>query len=871
MGVLTRLFAVRARHDADFQQDVVTSPKRAGAAMLEPSRDTEVAAEAAAQIAAGRYAESLKQIDRALALAPDAPELFWSRASTLFAWGRLREARAFFLRAETAGVRNGQIYLHLGWSSLLTGNAFDAELWMRKAVAAGPDSWMPHFGLAAVLRAQKRGSDAVAEYERAVELQPDCFDCLNQFAVCQLDRGELVAAEGLARHAIAVDNERSMPWANLGIALARQNRFDVAREPFERAMALEKRKGEEADCFVNYATYLRDIGRTGEAIELYEQNLSHRPNAFACGDYAMTLLTAGRLAEGWRHYEFRWFTDPLLSTRPAFPVPTWSGQDLRGKTIMLRAEQGAGDFVQFIRYAPDVRALGGTVLLQVRDGLEALAAGCTGIDRVLERDKAIPGFDYWTHLLSLPRIFGTDLSSIPARIPYLRADPLRVERWGDRLRADGALKVGLSWAGSPTHVRDRHRSMSLRTLAPVMEVAGARFYSLQKGAAAMEMHGVVPETDLVNLGAELGDFADTVAVISQLDLVLCVDTSVAHIAGALGKPVWVMLPQPADFRWLEKREDSPWYPTMRLFRQRRFGHWSEVVERVKAALQEWLSDAKAQATGDYSARPSPQLRTTVPALDDPSRRGHRFGFSAVTEARVGIVQFLPDDGPMGESVGWYGEFLQPQVDLLTRLLKPGATVLEAYAGIGLHALAIARAIGAEGHLMLYESRPVPRRILQQNLAANRVTNVTLMRRQLGSSKRAPEDAGTPSVTNSAPSSAGTVVTETLDELRLEQLAWLKIDEGGPAIEILEGAEETIWRLRPLLFIAALDDSMLRGLAGRVRRFGYRCWRMETALFNPDNFNRRDADIFSGRTALALLAIPEEIEVDVTLDGCREIL
>jgi precorrin-6B methylase 2 len=333
-----------------------------------------------------------------------------------------------------------------------------------------------------------------------------------------------------------------------------------------------------------------------------------------------------------------------------------------------------------------------------------------------------------------------------------------------------------------------------------------------------------------------------------------VDTAVAHLAGALGKPVWVMVAIPADWRWLEGRDDSPWYPTMRLFRQSRRGEWDDVIDRVKVALQKRLrDDASATAPSAHrgpQALPSPQ----PPVVAIPSQApGHRPGFSAVAECRYGIVQYLPDEAFVGDSLGWYGEYLQPQLDLLARLIRAGATVLEVGAGVGEHALFLAAAVGEAGHLFLYESRPVVKRILQQNLGANRVTNITLMRRTLGAAGEA-TDRG----------------CETLDELQLERLDWLKINGSVSAFDILDGGADTLWRLRPLLFLAAPDEPALTALASRVKEFSYRCWRMETAFFNPQNFNCHDTDIFSGRTALALLAMPEEIDVDITLDQCTEI-
>jgi tetratricopeptide (TPR) repeat protein len=841
------------RHiDADAGSPVPIAPER-----------SQLVADAGSHTAAGRYGVALALIARTSAVAPDDPELLFARASTLYAWGRLREARDSCLRAEALGLRSASLYAILGWSCIALGKLDEAESSLRKAVAIEPGAWEPHCNLALVLQAQKRLDEAAAGYERALDLDTDNMQCLINLGVCRVDQGDTVAGEAHVRRAIAIDGKRARAWANLGVALARQDRYEGAFHAFERAEQLEKETGEPVESFVNFALHLREANRTQEALGLYEKNLVAHPSLAGHNDYGFALLTAGRLPEGWHHYEVRWINEPLLSLRPDFLRPVWAGQDLRGKTILLRAEQGFGDFIQFVRYAPAVKALGATVLMQVRTGLEQLARGFPGIDRILDRNEALPEFDFYINLPSLPRVFGTDLASIPADIPYLRAEPARVARWAKRLGTHDVLRVGLAWAGSPEHPNDRYRSVPLDMLSPLWGLAGVRFISLQKGVAEAEVDGLPAELDFVNLGPELEDFCDTAAVISELDLVLCVDTAVAHLAGALGKPVWLMLPQPADFRWMEGREDSPWYPTLRLFRQSRRDHWEEVVERVKAALQERLRGgvAETRAHADRLAAPRSMLRP--PAVARPGiPAGHRPGFSAVAETRVGILQYLPDEAREGESLGWYGEYLQPQLDLLARLIRPGATVLEADAGIGAHAVFLGKALGAAGHLFLYEPRPVVQRILRQNLGANRVMNVTLMRRALGR-----PSAGEVAASGEA---ASPVVTETLDELQLERLDWLKINDGILALEVLDGAMDTLWRLRPLLFIAAADEPALTRLARRAQAFSHRCWRMETALFNPHNFNRRDTDIFSGRTALALLAIPEEIDVDIALDECVEL-
>jgi tetratricopeptide (TPR) repeat protein len=827
-------------------------------ATLIASKNSQVIAAARANDAKGHYAASLALVERALAATPHDPELLLAQASTLFAWRRCREARASCLRAEALGLHSKKLYLHLGWSCFAIGNIEEAEMAMRKAVAIEPDAWESHSNLAVVLQAQKHLEQAAASYQRALESHPDDFDCRIGLGNCLLSQGDAAAAETQFRQAIALDDQRAIGWVHLGMAIVQQQRYADALETFVRADRLDEQNQEHAGSFVHLAIALAEEGRWREAHALYQARLPGQPSVEGHYAYALSLLTAGYFLEGWQHYEFRWLRESVPSVRRELRCPTWAGQELTGKAILLHVEQGFGDFIQFARYIPRVKASGATVILRVSRPLKDLARCFAGIDRILERDDVLPEFDFCIYMASLPRVFGTDLASIPADIPYLRSEPERSARWAQRLGARDTLRVGLAWAGNPQHPNDRYRSMKLGALSPLWKVAGVRYVLLQKGPAAAEAEGLPVGLDVANLGPELEDFSDTAALISELDLVLCVDTVVAHLAGALGKPVWLMLPRPADFRWMEEREDSPWYPTLRLFRQSRRDDWTDVLERVKAALEERVREGQPVMAAKTGARAA----TTVPLpWTSPSQLnvGHRPGMSAVAETRMGILQYLPDQPFLGDGLGWYGEYLEAQLDLLARIVRPGSTILEVGAGVGAHAVFLGGLLGEAGHLFLYESRPVLQRILRQNLAVNGVANVTVMRRMLGSRS---EEEGTD---GTAPPT-----TETLDELQLERLDCLKVGATASALDVLAGASETLWRLRPLLFLAAEDDQGLRELTERAREFGYRCWRMETALFDPQNFNQRETDIFGGAKALALLAIPEEIDVDIAFNECIEI-
>jgi tetratricopeptide (TPR) repeat protein len=818
----------------------------------------------------GAFAESLALVDEALTGTPDDRDLLFARAAVLFAWGRHAEARALLIRLEQAGQRNAQVLVKLGWACFWLGRTDEAAESMRKAILLQSDDWSTHFGWATTQRAKKRTAAAKAAFERALALHPDERHCISNLVACEVELDHLDAAERHARGALARDPKSSSAWIDLGIVLCSQARYAEAVGAFERADALEFSSIDARDESVNYAICLLRAGRPQQAMTMMEAKLRLHPSGALHYHYALALLTAGWMREGWEHYEFRWLQEPLLSWRPAFAKPLWRGEDLRGKTILLRAEQGYGDFIQFIRYAPHVKALGARVLLEVRAELADLARQVSSIDRVLGSGEAYPDFDCYINLLSVPRIFGTELDTIPAEVPYLHVPADRAAAWKDAVGRDAKLNVGLVWAGSPTHLGDRFRSLPLRALAPLRELAGVRFFSLQKGPASAELvtdHGYDP---IVDLGPRLRTFADTAAAIDRLDLVIGVDTAVVHLAGALGKPVWTLVAIPGDWRWLETRDDSPWYPTMRLFRQHEPGDWNDVVARLKRALQIEV-DARAGDVilDDSTARAATALAAIRPMT--PAAPGVPHDLHRIAETRAGIMIYDPRDASTAKSIELYGECAQLQLDAFARLLRPGMTVMEVAAGIGAHAIPIASILGPEGHLFLYEDGPLLKHVLRENLKANRVSNATLMRRSLSrivdrSSRASPR----PPVSGMERNAPEEPELETIDALRLEQLHWLRIDEGVDAAAVIRGAQATIWRLRPGLFIAFDDARALATAAAHARDLGYACWRLETPLFNPGNFNRHADDVFAGRTSLALIGVPEESEFEVPLEGCSRL-
>jgi hypothetical protein len=332
---------------------------------------------------------------------------------------------------------------------------------------------------------------------------------------------------------------------------------------------------------------LDTMGDAASAVECYRLALAAHPASMAARFYlSIQQLAAGDFAGGWQGYEARWGTREFRNTRPAHLPPQWRGEEIRGARILIYSEQGLGDTIQFVRYASMVSARGATVVLKVQPALVRLLQGFDPSFTVVSTDSEEGmDVDWQCPLMSLPLAFGTELATIPAEVPYLRADPAAVHTWRQRLSGPG-LRVGLVWAGNPKHNRDRQRSIALRQFAPLMLLRGVTFYSLQKGAGAEDLAGTT--LPVVDLSRYLEDFTDTAAIVANLDLVLCVDTAVAHLAAAMGRPVWMLIAMVNDWRWLKDRADTPWYPTMRLYRQRAIGQWDGVLGQVERDLRAML-------------------------------------------------------------------------------------------------------------------------------------------------------------------------------------------------------------------------------------------------------------------------------------------
>lgn len=437
-----------------------------------------------------------------------------------------------------------------------------------------------------------RPAEALASFDKALALQPELAQAWNNRACVLRDLDRPADALASCDQAIALHAGYADAWSNRANALSDMNRPQDAQASYQRALELAPAF---VDAWNNLGLTLVDMKLHDEALQSYERALALNADwAEAHWNYALCLLQMGRLEQGWREYEWRWQRHRIQASQRSFAQPLWLGEfPLEGKTILLHAEQGLGDTLQFCRYAPLVAAMGARVILEVPKELMRLLTTLAGVAELVEQGQPLPAFDFHAPLLSLPLAFGTDLASIPSGTPYVFADNAEAQCWAQRLAGDGApaLKVGLVWAGgNRPHVAelrktDARRSVTLETLRPILDVQHVRFYSLQKGPAAQQLRDKQALGErIIDYTDELDDFADTAALVENLDLVITVDTAVAHLAGAMNKPVWIMNRFDTCWRWLLERTDSPWYPGVRLFRQPALGDWDSVVKEVRDAL-----------------------------------------------------------------------------------------------------------------------------------------------------------------------------------------------------------------------------------------------------------------------------------------------
>ncbi|HYO10812.1 MAG TPA: tetratricopeptide repeat-containing glycosyltransferase family protein [Tepidisphaeraceae bacterium] len=507
------------------------------------------------------------------------------RAIALHQAGRVGEAEGIYRKVLQQDPRNPDALHLLGLIHHHNGDPATAIDLMTRAVRQEPAVALYRMNLAKAYRAAGLPAEAVAAAQRAVDLSPPTFvEAQVELASCLTGAGRAADAERVARNAVRVAPSSPEARSALGNALADQGQIDEAIAEYQVALRLRPDFAEAAS---NLGEALRKVGRYDEAERLLLAAAQLAPNvAEPHFNLSLIRLVRGDLTRGWPGYEWRW---RQIGVRPrAFAQPQWDGSMLHGKSILLYAEQGLGDTIQFVRYATLVarERAAGRVIVECDAALASLVATIEGVSDVRVKGAALPPFDVQCPLVSLPLKFGTTIQTIPGRAPYVSVDPARAVRWREELKlSQGVRNVGLVWAGSAVHKNDRNRSMRLGDLASLATVEDVRWISLQVGPASEQLRAPPPGLMIEEVGSRLTDFSDTAALVTELDLLISVDTSPAHVAGALGRPVWLLLPRVPDFRWLLDRADSPWYPSMRLFRQPAAGAWEPVVRAVAEALR----------------------------------------------------------------------------------------------------------------------------------------------------------------------------------------------------------------------------------------------------------------------------------------------
>ncbi len=509
---------------------------------------------------------------------------------------RLENAVTAFQQALKADPQEPAAFNNLGIALEELGRSDTALACFDLAASLNPNYAEAHCNAGRVRFRQERWEESILCFHRAVAARPDHADAWHNMGLCFHKRRDFEQARACYDRVLSLNPTHHAAHLNQGNICLDLGDLNGMADWYRKALDLAV---SDASACTNVGRMLEDLGRPAEAMECFDRALAKDPgHTDARFNRAALLLKLGRWSAGWEEYEWRFKRADWRNAYPhRLPALRWDGRRFAGKTLLVHCEQGLGDAIQFARYLPQVKALGGTVLFEAPAALTRLFRGLRGIDELLEfSPNRMPtcGFDFQVPLLSLPGVFKTSLENIPADVPYLTAEPAKTDEWGIRL-AGSSLKVGIVWAASGWNRALADKSCRLSDFMTLATVPEVRFYGLQKGEPAAETAGIPDDSAFVNLGVEFADFSDTAALIANLDLIISVDTAVAHLAGAMGTPVWVLLPFCADWRWMVDRDLSPWYPTMRLFRQQAKGDWTGVFMRVRLELDRWANPSTPKA------------------------------------------------------------------------------------------------------------------------------------------------------------------------------------------------------------------------------------------------------------------------------------
>ena len=537
-------------------------------------------------ISQGETEQALKIYDQAIQLKPDYAAAYNNRGTALKELGQIEEAIKSYDKAIQLNPDFAEANYNCGLAHKELGQMEEAIRNYDRAIQLKPDYVDVYYNRGNALQGLGQMEEAIKNYDQALQLKPDYAAACYNRGMAQKELGQIEEAVIDYDRAIELKPDYAKAYNNRGIAFQALVRLEEAIKSYDKAIQLNP---DYAEAYNNRGTALQDSVRLEEAIKSYEKAIQISPDLYpASYNRSLAWLLGGNFQQGWPAYEFR--LKALEHLKRTFQQGTkWKAEPLEGKIVFVYTEQGFGDTIQFVRYLPVIKKLGGKVIFEVRQPLLRLIETFKGYDRLVtygqnEDVSAMNRFDYHVPLLSLPGLFNTTLENIPSASPYLSVDKKILRMWQTRIASNELIKVGIVWAGSSTHKKDHMRSIRLSDFRALTDIKGVKLFSLQKEKHAKWTDIDPGEVVDIDLGVDILDFADTAAIIENLDLVISVDTSVAHLAGALGKEVWTLLPFSPDWRWMLNRSDSPWYPTMRLFRQPSVCDWKSVLQEVRKAL-----------------------------------------------------------------------------------------------------------------------------------------------------------------------------------------------------------------------------------------------------------------------------------------------
>jgi FkbM family methyltransferase len=836
----------------------------------------------------GQVEEAIAHQQEALRLMPDNAQAHYNLALALYRQGQSAAAAVHYERAIALDPAHANAHHNLGMILFHQGNLDQAIAHYRQAIMLMPNHFNAHNGLGVALYHQGKLDDAIANYRLAIALNPKHVSAYNNLGTALKSQGNVEEARACYEQAIALDPNYANAYDNLGTICQEQKDLDTAISHYRKAIALHpghanaycnlgtalKEKGDyeaalacyqeairlepnHPDAYNNCGGTLYELGRYEEAIAYQEQALRYKPDhADAHLNLGIMLLLLGNFQRGFVEYHWRWQTRQCPNLR--YPEALWDGSGLTGKILLLTAEQGFGDTIQFARYAPLVKQqYGGEVVLACQKPLLPILSTLQGIDRCVDRDRVDVETNLHAPLLELPRILGTTLETIPATIPYLTANPSLLPLPDHQ---PSAFNVGIVWSANPNNSTTPKRSCGLDFFLPLLSIPNLVVYSLQKDPSEAEQ-AQLAQHGIHDLNPFLANFACTAAAIAQLDLVISVDTAVAHLAGALGQPVWTLLPSVADWRWLRDRTDTLWYPTMRLFRQPQARDWAAVSEQIQLALTQMIA---GQPISPVAPDPTPSSNPSPSLLPAHS-------LNQIKPCRYGTFLYNGNDLYVGRSLQDYGEWAEGELALLQPLLRPSDTLVHVGANIGAHTVVLAQAVGKRGKILAIEPQRLLFQMLCANLAINGLTNVHTYPVACGASPgfvqlplldaRPPNQALTTGTPPATPLEK--VQVATLDSFGLSQCRLLKIEMPGESWAILQGATQLLQRCQPILYLRSDRKAHLVPLIRQLNALHYDLFWHPVPLFNPYNLENNKHNSFGDLTLFNLLGLHRDQGISVS--------